>query len=106
MSKTPSISERGKNAPSSAVRKLVPFADEAKKKGIKVYHINIGQPDFDAPEEIRKSIQRLAQTEKQIPYTNSRGIKSTIDAWVSYFNKIGIELNSDEIIIWIERWVK
>jgi aspartate aminotransferase len=99
MSKILSVSQRGKNAPSSAVRKLVPFADEAKKKGIKVYHINIGDPDFEAPKEIRESLQRLAQSEKRIPYSNSKGLKSTIDAWVTYYKNIGIELTSDNVII-------
>jgi len=99
MAKTPSISKRGENAPASAVRKLVPFADEAKKRGTKVYHINIGDPDFEAPIEIRKSIQRLAKTEKRFPYSNSKGLKSTIDAWVTYYKNIGIKLSSDDVIV-------
>src|SRR6185503_9649884 len=94
-----SVSQRGKNAPPSPVRKLVPFADLAKKKGIKVYHVNIGDPDFEAPKEIRKSLLTIAKTEKRIPYSNSKGLKATIDAWVSYYSKIGIKLSTDDVII-------
>ncbi|MEA3452361.1 MAG: pyridoxal phosphate-dependent aminotransferase, partial [Bacteroidota bacterium] len=46
----PKLSQRGNNMPSSAIRKLVPFAEAAKKKGTKVYHLNIGQPDIKTPE--------------------------------------------------------
>lgn len=99
MRKTLSVSQRGKNAPPSPVRKLVPFADQAKQKGTKVYHVNIGDPDFEAPREIRQALQKLAKTEKRIPYSNSKGLKSTIDAWVAYYSKIGIKLSVDDIII-------
>jgi aspartate aminotransferase len=93
------VSKRGKNAPPSPVRKLVPFADKAKKKGIKVYHVNIGDPDFEAPKEIRKSLQKLAKTEKRIPYSNSKGLASTIDAWVEYYKTLGVKLSTSDLII-------
>ena len=45
----PSISQRGQDMPASPIRKLVPYAEAAKRKGIKVYHLNIGQPDIETP---------------------------------------------------------
>ena len=51
----PQISEKGMAMPSSPIRKLVPFADKAKERGIKVYHLNIGQPDIQTPDEIGRA---------------------------------------------------
>jgi aspartate aminotransferase len=99
MLKTLSISQRGKNAPASPVRKLVPFADLAKQKGIKVYHVNIGDPDFEAPQEIQQSLLHLAKTEKRIPYANSKGLNSTVEAWISYYKHLGISLSADDVLV-------
>jgi aspartate aminotransferase len=99
MQKTLSISHRGKNAPPSAVRKLVPYAEEAKKKGVKVYHINIGDPDFEAPPIILSELSSIAQTLKRIPYANSRGMQSTITAWQKYYSDIGIMLSEKDILV-------
>lgn len=93
------VSSRAKAAPPSAVRKLVPFADAAKKKGIKVYHINIGDPDFEAPEEIQLSLRNIAVDTKRIPYANSKGLKPTIEAWQKYYQDVGISLAEEDIIV-------
>ena len=93
------ISQRAKAAPPSPVRKFVPFAEEAKKRGITVYHINIGDPDFETPQEIKDALKNIAQDLKRIPYASSKGLQSTIDAWQKYYHDVGIELSSEEILI-------
>lgn len=81
----------------SPIRKLVPYADKAKKDGKKVYHLNIGQPDIETPREFLDAIR--AFDEKVIKYSNSKGDVKLIDAIVSYYHKIGIEFESDDILI-------
>ena len=93
------ISERAKIQPSSPVRKLIPLSDQTKKKGIKIYHINIGDPDFEVPEKIINTLQKLSKTAKRFPYASSKGLKATILAWQKYYSDIGIKLTEDEIII-------
>ncbi|MBU4099471.1 pyridoxal phosphate-dependent aminotransferase [Patescibacteria group bacterium] len=95
----PSISQRAKNAPPSPVRKLLPLADRTKKRGIKIYHINIGDPDFEVPEKILHTFKDLARTTKRIPYASSKGLKSTIQAWQKYYSCLGINLTENEILI-------
>ena len=62
----PSISTKGKQMPASPIRKLVPYAEEAKLKGRKVYHLNIGQPDIKTPEVAREAVKNM--TEQVIEY--------------------------------------
>lgn len=81
----------------SPIRKLVPYADKAKKDGKKVYHLNIGQPDIETPREFLDAIR--AFDEKVIKYSNSKGDAKLIDAIVSYYRRIGIEFESDDILI-------
>ena len=57
----PSLSNRGKQMPPSPIRKLVPFADQAKAKGMHVYHLNIGQPDVKTPDKYFDAIQNHGQ---------------------------------------------
>ncbi len=94
-----SISKRAKAAPPSPVRKLVPLSEETKKRGIKIYHINIGDPDFDAPDKILQTLKKFAQIAKRLPYSSSKGLMTTILAWQKYYSDIGIKLTEDEIII-------
>lgn len=94
-----SISNRAKSAPPSPVRKLLPLADQTKKKGIKIYHINIGDPDFEVPSKISSTLKNLARTIKCIPYASSKGLKNTISAWQKYYSCLGIDLTEDEILI-------
>ena len=65
----PQISEKGMAMPSSPIRKLVPFADKAKERGIKVYHLNIGQPDIQTPDVALQALKTC--NEKVIEYTHS-----------------------------------
>ncbi len=97
MAKLPLLSQRVLSLPSSPIRKLVPFAEAAKKKGIKVYHLNIGDPDFATPEPILKELNKVSQDLKTIAYANSHGELEHLRAWVKYFKDIGINLNLDDV---------
>ena len=66
------ISEKAQQMPASAIRKLVPFADAAKKEGVKVYHLNLGQPDIKSPECALEPIRNFSQT--NISYSHSAGL--------------------------------
>ncbi len=83
--------------PASPIRKLVPFADKSKQKGIKVYHLNIGQPDIETPEVALKAIHNFQQ--KVIEYSHSAGIISYRRKLAAYYEKIGLPVSPDEIIV-------
>jgi aspartate aminotransferase len=83
--------------PPSPIRKLVPFAEAAKRKGIKVYHLNIGQPDIETPPEIIEAV-RDADI-KVLEYSHSAGNESYRRKLVQYYKKVGIEVNYDQIMI-------
>lgn len=93
----PQISERGTLMPASPIRKLVPFAEAAKKKGIKVYHLNIGQPDIQTPEVALQAIRNYEQ--KVIEYSHSAGNESYRRKLADYYTKIGINVDCNDIII-------
>jgi aspartate aminotransferase len=93
----PLISTRGAAMPASPIRKLVPFAEAAKKKGIKVYHLNIGQPDIETPPAIMDAVKNA-----DIPvleYSHSAGNESYRKKLVKYYQKTGINVSPQEIII-------
>ncbi|MFH0843583.1 MAG: pyridoxal phosphate-dependent aminotransferase [Bacteroidota bacterium] len=93
----PTISEKGKAMPASPIRKLVPFAEEAKCRGMKVYHLNIGQPDIPTPEVALNAMRKLDQ--KVIEYSHSAGNESYRRKLAGYYNNIGIDIDHTEIII-------
>ncbi|OIP03926.1 MAG: aspartate aminotransferase [Bacteroidetes bacterium CG2_30_32_10] len=93
----PQISLKGKQMPESPIRKLVPYSDEAKKRGIKVYHLNIGQPDIEAPEGMLNSIRN--SNLKVIEYSHSAGILTYRQKLVEYYKKKNINLTPNDIII-------
>jgi aspartate aminotransferase len=93
----PKLSVRGTEMPASPIRKLVPYAEEAKKKGKKVYHLNIGQPDIRTPDEALKAIHNYK--EKVIEYSHSAGIESYRKGLAKYYNNIGIDVDHTNIII-------
>ena len=93
----PKISHRGLQMPSSPIRKLTPLANDAKARGIKVYHLNIGQPDLPTPQkalDVMKSIDR-----KVLEYSPSSGFLSLREKLVKYYHKYNIELVPDDIIV-------
>ena len=93
----PLISEKGKAMPSSPIRKLVPFADKAKEKGVHVYHLNIGQPDIATPQVALDAIKQC--NEKVIEYTNSAGNLSYRKKLATYYQQIGIDIDSSNILV-------
>jgi aspartate aminotransferase len=93
----PSISEKGKAMPASPIRKLVPYAEEAKRKGIKVYHLNIGQPDIPTPDVALNAIRNIDL--KVIEYSHSAGNESYRLKLAGYYRKIGINIDYNEILI-------
>ena len=83
--------------PASPIRKLVPFADEAKSRGIHVYHLNIGQPDIETTRYALDAVKKY--DEKIIKYSNSAGNLSYRQKICQYYDKIGIKITPDEIIV-------
>ena len=92
----PHISERGRLMPPSPIRKLVPFSEAAKQRGIKVYHLNIGQPDIPTPEIALEAIRN--NTLKVIEYSHSAGIETYRRKLANYYRAIGIEIDYTQII--------
>ncbi|MBX9783728.1 MAG: pyridoxal phosphate-dependent aminotransferase [Chitinophagaceae bacterium] len=92
-----SISKRGEQMPPSPIRKLVPYAEAAKKRGTKVYHLNIGQPDIETPPAIMDAVRHADI--KVLEYSHSAGNESYRRKLVQYYKSVGIEVNYDQIII-------
>jgi len=93
----PGISNRGEQMPASPIRKLVPYAEAAKKKGIKVYHLNIGQPDIETPPAILDAVRNSEI--KVLEYSHSAGNESYRRKLVQYYKKVGIDVTHEQIII-------
>jgi aspartate aminotransferase len=93
----PQISEKGKQMPASPIRKLVPYAEEAKLRGVKVYHLNIGNPDLPTPASAIQAIKNLNM--KTIEYGHSAGDKSLRIKLASYYHNVGIEVDATNILI-------
>lgn len=92
------ISTKAQQMPASAIRKLVPYADAAKKQGVKVYHLNIGQPDIDSPECALNAVK--GNMPQHVSYSHSAGIMELRQGLVEkYYRKIGIDIEVPEIII-------
>ena len=91
------ISQRGTQMPPSPIRKLVPYAEGAKKRGTKVYHLNIGQPDIETPEQILDAVRN--SDFKVLEYSHSAGNESYRKKLVQYFAKVGINVTPEQIII-------
>jgi aspartate aminotransferase len=91
------VSNRGLQMPSSPIRKLVPFAEAAKKKGIKVYHLNIGQPDIETPKQCLDAVRH--SDFKVLEYSHSAGNESYRKKLVQYYKKVGINVTPEQIII-------
>jgi aspartate aminotransferase len=92
-----SVSKRGHEMPASPIRKLVPFAETAKKKGVKVFHLNIGQPDIETPKACLDAVKNSSL--KILEYSHSAGNESYRKKLVNYYAKNNIEINHNDIII-------
>ncbi|MDA3891351.1 MAG: pyridoxal phosphate-dependent aminotransferase [Salinivirgaceae bacterium] len=93
----PRISNKGLQMPASPIRKLVPFAEEAIKKGRKVYHLNIGQPDIKTPEVALNAIRNIS--DKVIQYSHSAGNESYRRKLAQYYQNLDIDIDYNEILI-------
>lgn len=93
----PKISQKGQSMPASPIRKLVPYSDAAKKRGVKVYHLNIGQPDIATPEGAMNIMKNT--NIKVLEYSHSAGILSYRKKLVKYYNQFDINVTEDEIIV-------
>ncbi len=93
----PRISEKGRLMPASPIRKLVPFAEEAKRKGIKIYHLNIGQPDIPTPRVALDAIHN--NTLEVVEYSHSAGNESYRRKLSEYYRAIDIDVDHNQIII-------
>jgi len=83
--------------PASPIRKLVPFAEDAKKRGVKVYHLNIGQPDIKTPEIALDAIRNFDM--KTAEYTHSAGIESYRKGIAKYYNNLDIDISFEDVLI-------
>lgn len=93
----PQISDKGKQMPASPIRKLVPYAEEAKSKGRKVYHLNIGQPDIPTPEVALDAVKNISV--KVIEYSHSAGNESYRKGLAKYYKSVNIDVDHTEMLI-------
>ena len=93
----PTVSDRGRIMPDSPIRKLAPLAEQAKARGIRVYHLNIGQPDLPTPPEALAAIRNIDRT--IIEYSPSEGILSFRQKLAKYYHKFDIDVQAEDIIV-------
>ena len=93
----PSISIKGKNMPESPIRKLVPYAENARKRGVEVFHLNIGQPDIKTPDCALEAIKN--NTIEVLSYSRSEGSEEYRTKIAGYYKKNNIDVTADEIIV-------
>jgi aspartate aminotransferase len=93
----PKISAKGRMMPESPIRKLVPYAEAAKQRGVKVYHLNIGQPDIQTPDIALEVLHNFS--DKVIEYSHSAGIPSYRKKLAEYYKKHDIHITADDIIV-------
>jgi aspartate aminotransferase len=93
----PNISDKGLRMPESPIRKLVPFAENAKKRGIDVIHLNIGQPDIKTPEAALEAIKNFEP--KVVAYSHSAGFQSYREGLANYYKNIGLNVTHQNILV-------
>lgn len=93
----PNVSERGTLMPASPIRRLAPLANDAKARGIKVYHLNIGQPDVPTPPEGLEALKHIDR--KVLEYSPSAGLLSLRKKLKEYYHRFNIEVEVDDIIV-------
>ena len=91
------ISERGLKMPSSPIRKLAPLAYAAEDKGVRIYRLNIGQPDLPTPQKALDSLKQIDRS--TLEYSPSQGFRSLRLKLVEYYSRFNIHLSPDDIII-------
>ncbi len=93
----PEFSQRAQQLPASPIRKLVPFAESAKKRGTKVYHLNIGQPDIETPPEFMQAI--LDANIQVLAYSHSAGMEPLREQISEYYRRLGHSLGPDQVLV-------
>lgn len=93
----PKLSERAERMPASPIRRLVPYADAAKARGVKVFHLNIGQPDIETPQCARDAVRQAEVS--VVSYSNSAGNLSFREGLVNYYAKVGVSLQASDMIV-------
>lgn len=93
----PKVSKRGSEMPQSPIRKLVPLCNAAKERGIKVYHLNIGQPDLPSPKEGLDALRNLNLS--TLEYSPSEGLLTLREKLRGYYSRFNISVDTDDIII-------
>jgi len=93
----PAISQKAHDMPASPIRKLVPYAEAAKKAGRTVFHLNIGQPDIETPDAVRKHMKELDL--RVVEYSNSEGMMDYRKGLVRYYESKGIPLSTEHIMV-------
>ena len=96
-SSMPKFSDRAKSLPASPIRKLVPFAEAAKERGTKVFHLNIGQPDIETPPQFFAAIANANL--KVLAYSHSAGIESLREQIAAYYQRLGHSIDLDEVMV-------
>ncbi|MFH0920600.1 MAG: pyridoxal phosphate-dependent aminotransferase [Fibrobacterota bacterium] len=91
------LSERGKNVPKSAIRKLIPLSKETEKRGIKVHKLNIGQPDVETPDEYWQAVRNFK--ERTLAYAPSEGRPEFLASLVEYYRRYGIVVTADDMVV-------
>ena len=93
----PRLSDKGLSLPPSPIRKLVPYAEEAARHGVKVYHLNIGQPDIPTPQVAIDAVKNIH--DKIFAYGHSAGLETYRRKLVGYYQSVGIELGYENLLI-------
>lgn len=93
----PNVSQRGDIMPASPIRKLVPLSNAAKQRGVKVYHLNIGQPDLPTPQEGLEALKKIDRT--TLEYSPSEGLLSLRQKLMEYYHRFDINVDVDDIIV-------
>ena len=93
----PQISDKAIQMPESPIRKLVPFAEDAKDRGVNVFHLNIGQPDIKTPEVVMEAIKNIDR--KVIEYSHSAGYESYREKLAAYYTNNNIPVSPEHIMI-------
>lgn len=93
----PGISHRGEEMPSSPIRKLTPLANDAKARGVKVYQLNIGQPDLPTPQKALDALHNVGRD--VLEYSPSQGFLSLREKLVDYYSRYNINLTPDDVIV-------
>jgi aspartate aminotransferase len=91
------LSRRAREVQASPIRKLTPYAEEARKRGIHVYHLNIGQPDIETPPEFWDAVKNYSQ--KVLAYGNSQGLGSYVKALSGYYHRYGLDIMPENIMV-------